>query len=206
MLAAAHSLSHAPRTHPPLPLLPQICIPRNLEAPQEFVSLAFSADGKYLAAQAGAPDWTLALWVWEKSKLVATAKSVQQPGQTAVQCLFQPGVTTHQQGLGQSAEGGAGPAGQEEVQQRGQHVLSPVAEHQKSRLQSRHDVHSILHLPVPKNICCPAVATWLSRPHPMLTFALAHSPTHSHTYPMHHSYTHRQPHALPALQARMRSW
>jgi hypothetical protein len=61
---------------------------------QEFVSLAFSSDGKYLAAQAGTPDWMLALWVWEKSKLVATAKSTSQSGQTALQCLFQPGSTT----------------------------------------------------------------------------------------------------------------
>ena len=53
--------------------------------PQEFVSLAFSGDGRFLAAQGGAPDWSLSLWVWEKSKLVA------QQGHSAVQCLFQPG-------------------------------------------------------------------------------------------------------------------
>lgn len=56
------------------------------------MSLAFSGDGKYLAAQGGTPDWTLALWVWEKGKLVATAHTTSQPGQTAVQCLFQPGA------------------------------------------------------------------------------------------------------------------
>ena len=51
----------------------------------------FSGDGKYLAAQGGSPDWTLALWGWEKGKLLATARTAAQPGQTAVQCLFQPG-------------------------------------------------------------------------------------------------------------------
>lgn len=59
---------------------------------QEFVSLAFSADGRYLAAQGGAPDWALCLWLWEKSKLVASARTASAPGQTVVQCLFQPGA------------------------------------------------------------------------------------------------------------------
>lgn len=56
------------------------------------MSLAFSSDGKYLLVQGGSPDWVLALWVWDKSKLVATVRTTSQPGQTAVQCLFQPGV------------------------------------------------------------------------------------------------------------------
>lgn len=59
---------------------------------QEFVSLAFSGDGRFLAAQGSAPDWTLSLWVWEKSKVVASLRTATQPGHTAVQCLFQPGA------------------------------------------------------------------------------------------------------------------
>ena len=59
---------------------------------QEFVSLALSSDGKYLAAQTGGPDWTLALWVWDKGKLVATARTISQSGQTVTQCLFQTGA------------------------------------------------------------------------------------------------------------------
>ncbi|KAL4457327.1 hypothetical protein ABPG75_012192 [Micractinium tetrahymenae] len=61
------------------------------EGTKEFVSLAFSGDGRYLAAQGGAPDWSLSLWVWEKSKLVASVRTAAAVGHTAVQCLFQPG-------------------------------------------------------------------------------------------------------------------
>lgn len=59
---------------------------------QEFVSLAFSGDGRYLAAQGGAPDWMLSLWIWEKSKLVASVRTATAAGHTAAQCLFQPGA------------------------------------------------------------------------------------------------------------------
>jgi hypothetical protein len=55
------------------------------------VSLAFSADGKYLLAAGGAPDWTLSLWLWEKSKLVGSVRAATHPGHTVAQCLFQPG-------------------------------------------------------------------------------------------------------------------
>ncbi|KAG1932003.1 cilia- and flagella-associated protein 57 [Pimephales promelas] len=40
----------------------------------EFVCMAFSPDSKYLIGQAGGPDWTLFLWMWEKKKLMATVK------------------------------------------------------------------------------------------------------------------------------------
>lgn len=56
------------------------------------MSLAFSGDGRYLAAQGGAPDWALSLWVWEKSKLVASVRTAAAAGHTAVQCTFQPGA------------------------------------------------------------------------------------------------------------------
>eukprot|EP00887_Chlorella_sp_A99_P007960 scaffold12.g7960.t1 len=62
---------------------------------KEFVSVSFSSDGKYLVAQGGAPDWTLALWVWEKSKLVASVRTVTHPGHTVHQCFIQPGERCH---------------------------------------------------------------------------------------------------------------
>ncbi|XP_029474302.1 cilia- and flagella-associated protein 57 isoform X2 [Rhinatrema bivittatum] len=42
---------------------------------QEFVSMAFSPDSKYLVAQTGAPDWILIYWMWEKQKIMATIKT-----------------------------------------------------------------------------------------------------------------------------------
>lgn len=53
--------------------------------------MALSGDGRLLVAQGGAPDWTLCLWAWEKSKLVASVRTVTQPGHAAAQCAFQPG-------------------------------------------------------------------------------------------------------------------
>ena len=41
----------------------------------QFVSLAFSPDSKYLVGQGGAPDWTLLYWTWEKSKVMAVTKT-----------------------------------------------------------------------------------------------------------------------------------
>ena len=41
----------------------------------EYVSLAFSPDSKYLVAQGGKKDWVLLYWTWEKSKVMATAKT-----------------------------------------------------------------------------------------------------------------------------------
>ncbi len=40
--------------------------------------LAFSHDGAFLAAQGGAPEWNLAMWQWEKSKLSGVFKGVTQ--------------------------------------------------------------------------------------------------------------------------------
>jgi len=45
---------------------------------EEYVSLAFSPDSKYLAAQSGSPDWTLHYWSWEKSKIMASTKTSNQ--------------------------------------------------------------------------------------------------------------------------------
>ncbi|KAF6770352.1 hypothetical protein AHF37_11539 [Paragonimus kellicotti] len=41
----------------------------------EFVSIAFSPDSKYLAAQGAQPDWTLVYWSWEKSKQLAAVRT-----------------------------------------------------------------------------------------------------------------------------------
>lgn len=46
---------------------------------QEFTSLAFSPDSKYLIAQGGrSGEWLLLYWGWEKSKLMATFKTIPQ--------------------------------------------------------------------------------------------------------------------------------
>ena len=37
----------------------------------------FSPDGRYLAVQGGGPDWPLALWLWEKSKLCGMYRPTQ---------------------------------------------------------------------------------------------------------------------------------
>ena len=44
-------------------------------ASQEFISLAFSPDSKYLLSQTSSPDWTLTYWHWEKSKMMASTKT-----------------------------------------------------------------------------------------------------------------------------------
>jgi WD40 repeat protein len=57
----------------------------------EFVSLAFSPDSKYLASQSGGPDWTLVYWTWEKSKVMASVKTSNQQGSSAIhQVSFNP--------------------------------------------------------------------------------------------------------------------
>ncbi len=74
------------------------CVPACARA-QEYVSLAFSADGKMLLAQGGAPEWNLVLWVWEKSKVAATLKTTNQQGLPVTSVsdqvpTFQPSATT----------------------------------------------------------------------------------------------------------------
>ncbi|GFR57789.1 cilia- and flagella-associated protein 57-like [Elysia marginata] len=58
----------------------------------EYISLAFSPDSKYLVAQGGKPDWTLLYWTWEKSKVMATAKTSnpQNPNSEVYQVSFNP--------------------------------------------------------------------------------------------------------------------
>nr|XP_033772064.1 cilia- and flagella-associated protein 57 isoform X1 [Geotrypetes seraphini]XP_033772065.1 cilia- and flagella-associated protein 57 isoform X1 [Geotrypetes seraphini] len=56
---------------------------------QEFVSMAFSPDSKYLVAQTGAPEWMLIYWMWEKQKVMATVKTDIQ-GNPVFQVSFNP--------------------------------------------------------------------------------------------------------------------
>lgn len=42
---------------------------------QEYVSLSFSPDSKYLASQMSGPEWVLSYWLWEKAKIMASTKS-----------------------------------------------------------------------------------------------------------------------------------
>ncbi|ORY53581.1 hypothetical protein BCR33DRAFT_3766 [Rhizoclosmatium globosum] len=48
---------------------------------KDFVCMAFSTDGKYILTQSGAPDWTLYYWTWEKTKLMASVKTANIPGE-----------------------------------------------------------------------------------------------------------------------------
>ena len=42
---------------------------------QDISSVIFSQDSKLLAAQGGGPDWSLVLWQWEKSKVLASVRT-----------------------------------------------------------------------------------------------------------------------------------
>lgn len=42
---------------------------------QEFLSVSFTTDGKYIMAQGCAPDWMLLIWTLEKGKLISSGKS-----------------------------------------------------------------------------------------------------------------------------------
>ena len=42
---------------------------------QQYVSLAFSPDSKFLISQGARPDWTLLYWAWEKSKPMASIRT-----------------------------------------------------------------------------------------------------------------------------------
>ncbi|KAI9344641.1 quinon protein alcohol dehydrogenase-like superfamily [Obelidium mucronatum] len=48
---------------------------------KEFVCMAFSTDSKYVLTQTGAPDWTLYYWTWEKTKLMASVRTANIPGE-----------------------------------------------------------------------------------------------------------------------------
>ena len=47
---------------------------------QDIASLAFSADGRLLAVQGGAPEWSLTVWAWERAKIVGTMRTADSSG------------------------------------------------------------------------------------------------------------------------------
>ncbi|KAF1332535.1 Wd domain-containing protein, partial [Globisporangium splendens] len=58
------------------------------------VWVAFSGDHKYCLTQGGAPDWVLSLWLWEKTKLIASVKASNQAGGAVNQVDFSPNDPT----------------------------------------------------------------------------------------------------------------
>jgi len=54
------------------------------------VWVAFSGDSKYCVTQGGAPDWVLSLWLWEKTKLLASVKASTPQGNVVHQADFSP--------------------------------------------------------------------------------------------------------------------
>ncbi|KAG6976230.1 hypothetical protein JG688_00001587 [Phytophthora aleatoria] len=54
------------------------------------VWVAFSSDSKYCITQGGAPDWVLSLWLWEKTKLLASVKASTPQGNAVHQADFSP--------------------------------------------------------------------------------------------------------------------
>lgn len=60
----------------------------NDTAAQEYVSLSFSFDGKFLAAILGDPDWTMVYFQWEKGKIDSTVKANNLGQATQVNRIF----------------------------------------------------------------------------------------------------------------------
>lgn len=72
---------------------------RTLQTPEvgsrEFVSIGFSADGRYLATQGGFPEWQLVLWNVDKGKAIGVAPVVDrtapvQDRRLITQCSISP--------------------------------------------------------------------------------------------------------------------
>ncbi|RKO90756.1 hypothetical protein BDK51DRAFT_37886 [Blyttiomyces helicus] len=42
---------------------------------KEFIAMSFTHDSKHIFAQSGAPDWTLFIWGWEKTKLIGSIRT-----------------------------------------------------------------------------------------------------------------------------------
>ncbi|KAL2912228.1 hypothetical protein HK105_208296 [Polyrhizophydium stewartii] len=57
---------------------------------KEFVSLSFSIDSKYLAAQLSEPEWILHYYAWEKGKPIATISASPSPDQPVNQVTINP--------------------------------------------------------------------------------------------------------------------
>ncbi|KAJ3227958.1 Cilia- and flagella-associated protein 57 [Clydaea vesicula] len=58
---------------------------------KEFISLGFSSDSKYMAAQLCGPEWILHYYAWDKGKLIATINShSDNPESTVLQVSVNP--------------------------------------------------------------------------------------------------------------------
>eukprot|EP00760_Papus_ankaliazontas_P029336 PhM_4_TR420/c0_g1_i1/m.15018 len=60
-----------------------------------FTSMQFSADGRYLVTQGGAPEWNLVFWHWERARYlaklpVATEKQIRDTPDAVTQCSINP--------------------------------------------------------------------------------------------------------------------
>ncbi|CAN0135941.1 unnamed protein product [Lampetra planeri] len=63
---------------------------RKVGGDSDVVSLGFSADSRWLLVQAGAPDWLLTLWLWEKGRLMAATRSAPLGGGPVHQVSLSP--------------------------------------------------------------------------------------------------------------------
>jgi len=61
----------------------------------EFRSVAFSADSKYLATLGSAPDWTLIYWHWEKSKALASTHTGHPVSTGPIEQVLAPLYLSH---------------------------------------------------------------------------------------------------------------
>jgi cilia- and flagella-associated protein 57 len=60
----------------------------------DVVDLAFSPDSRLLLAQGGAPEWTLALWHWEKGRVTSTMRTGSTVG-SVLSARFCPNDSGH---------------------------------------------------------------------------------------------------------------
>jgi WD40 repeat protein len=65
-----------------------------------FTCMAFSAEGRYLVTQGGAPEWNLVYWHWERSRYlaklsIATEKQVRDTPDAVTQCSINPQEPPH---------------------------------------------------------------------------------------------------------------
>ncbi|KAL5016238.1 hypothetical protein ScPMuIL_005827 [Solemya velum] len=68
----------------------KVLSPQEMQS-NEYVSLAFSPDSKYLVGQGGKPDYTLLYWTWEKSKVMAVTKTTNPQNNPPIyQVTFNP--------------------------------------------------------------------------------------------------------------------
>ena len=42
---------------------------------QDFISVAYSGDSKFMVTQTGVPEWNLHFWSWEKGKVLASVRT-----------------------------------------------------------------------------------------------------------------------------------